>query len=125
MKLRPHHALCIQKFTGYGYDEAFTSHMATLVELLSREPGVEITLVHGCDDLCVCCPNNLKGRCNTYDKVERMDSLMLELSGLSGTHSLPWEALAKRAMSILLSRDFFTVCGDCQWFDLCRETEVK
>ncbi len=125
MNLRPHHALCIQKFTGHGYNEDFTSHMTALVGLLSREPDTEITLVHGCDELCVRCPYNLEGRCSSYDKVENMDRLTLELTGLNDIHSLSWDTLAKQASRILLSRDFFAVCGDCQWFDLCHETEVN
>ena len=35
MKIRPHHLLCIQKYTGHGYDAAFTAHMTALVSGLS------------------------------------------------------------------------------------------
>ena len=38
MQLRPHHLLCIQKFTGHGYDEPFTQHMTSIVSALKSHP---------------------------------------------------------------------------------------
>ena len=52
MNLRPHHALCIQKFTGHGYDEKFTAHMTGTVKVLRDRPETPVELVSGCDDLC-------------------------------------------------------------------------
>ena len=50
MNLRPHHLLCIQKFTGHGYNADFTAHMKTIVSELAENP--QITVAQGCDDLC-------------------------------------------------------------------------
>ena len=38
MKLRPHHLLCLQKYTGRGYDGPFTAHMNELVRRLTADP---------------------------------------------------------------------------------------
>ena len=40
MYLRPHHLLCIQKFSGHGYHEDFTSHMQSIVTALAVNPEV-------------------------------------------------------------------------------------
>jgi len=38
MNLRPHHLLCIQKFTGHGYSPSFTAHMHALTASLRQSP---------------------------------------------------------------------------------------
>ena len=71
MQLRPHHLLCIQKFTGHGYDEPFTQHMTSIVSALKSHPQTEITVTQGCDDLCQRCPNNHSGTCTSLEKSRR------------------------------------------------------
>ena len=82
MELRPHHLLCIQKFTGHGYDADFTQHMNYIVSELRRDPETQITIVQGCDDLCKACPNNINGVCSSLEKVAGMDSSVLDICGL-------------------------------------------
>ena len=53
MNLRPHHLLCIQNFTGYGYNADFTENMKLTVSELRENPDTKIAFVRGCDDLCV------------------------------------------------------------------------
>lgn len=62
MELRAHHLLCIQNYRGEGYDEAFTAHMTQVVQRLEGDPV--ITLVEGCDELCIACPHNDQNTCD-------------------------------------------------------------
>ena len=48
MNLRPHHLLCIQKFTGHGYSADFTAHMTAVVSELAENPETAVTLAKGC-----------------------------------------------------------------------------
>lgn len=124
MQLRPHHILCIQKFTGNGYDEKFTAHMTSLVSLLGRQPETKITLIKGCDDLCSACPNMHGGACATLQKVAGMDRSVLDACGLAYGAEKSWSALAPAARERIFETDRFRqVCGDCEWFDLCVHTE--
>lgn len=125
MNLRPHHALCIQKFTGHGYDERFTAHMTELVERLRDWPDTGIALVKGCDDVCAHCPNRVGKRCVSQGKVERMDALTLEHLGLCETERLSWRELSERARTVLASEGFERVCGHCEWYELCKNTEIR
>ena len=77
MNLRPHHLLCIQNFTGYGYNSDFTENMKLTVSELRENPDTKITFVRGCDDLCVKCPNNM-GSWEFFD-------LLLEKANVVGT----------------------------------------
>ena len=125
MKIRPHHLLCIQKYTGHGYDAAFTAHMTALVSGLSDRPQTQVTLTKGCDALCLACPHNIGGVCTSLEKVDKMDAAVLNACGLSYGISAPWELLARRAKKqIFMIGKEETVCSGCQWFSLCRETET-
>ena len=97
MKLRPHHLLCLQKYTGKGYDEAFTAHMNGLLGRLAAHPEEEGQLTEGADDLCAACPHNAGGRCDSQEKVTRMDRGVLAALDLSYGQRDSWGALARRA----------------------------
>lgn len=125
MHLRPHHLLCIQKFTGHGYDADFTAHMKSIVSELSEHPTTQITVTQGCDDLCKMCPNNQNGVCTSLEKVASMDSAVLRICSLTYGETVPWTTAALRARErIFETESFSNICACCQWFDLCRRTEV-
>ena len=124
MHLRPHHLLCIQKFTGHGYNENFTAHMAAVVSTLRKNPESLITLTRGCDDLCRKCPNNINGICTSLEKVALMDGSVLSVCNFSYGEKLTWEKAAKEARErIFETEEFSGVCAGCEWFELCKNTE--
>ncbi|MGN0573111.1 MAG: DUF1284 domain-containing protein [Acutalibacteraceae bacterium] len=126
MNLRPHHLLCIQKFTGHGYNEVFTAHMKSVVSELSENPGAEITVAQGCDDLCKMCPNNINGVCASLEKPALMDSAVLGICGLTYGEKIPWAKTAKKARELIFeTEEFNKICACCQWFELCRSTEAN
>ena len=125
MNLRPHHLLCIQKFTGHGYDSDFTAHMQSVVSELSENPQTQITVARGCDELCKVCPNNISGVCASLEKVSLMDSAVLGICDLAYGENVPWAKTAGKARErILETEEFNSICACCQWFELCRRTEV-
>lgn len=125
MNLRPHHLLCIQKFTGHGYDENFTAHMKSIVSALAENPQTQITVTQGCDDLCKRCPNHTDGVCASLEKVTFMDSAVLGICNFAYGDTILWAEAADNARNqILKTKEFYTVCASCQWFALCRSTEV-
>ena len=126
MKLRPHHLLCVQKFTGHGYNADFTAHMSRISAELMEHPDTKITVAYGCDDLCKMCPNKIDGICTSLEKVSSMDRAVLGICDLSYGESISWEDAAGKARKrILFTEDFDNVCADCQWYELCKSTEVK
>ena len=124
MKLRPHHLLCVQKYTGSGYDDAFAASMEALIRRLSACPDTAVTLVEGRDDLCAACPHMTGSRCASEEKVNRLDRGVLEACGFSAGETLSWSALARTAREQVLEKNTFEkVCGCCEWFELCRNTQ--
>lgn len=126
MFLRPHHLLCMQKFSGHGYSPAFTAHMSALLQKLHLHPETPVTLICRCDDLCTACPHNQDGVCESAEKVAHLDAGVLKAATLSGDTSRTWADLSSLARSrILLTDAFHTICSCCEWYPLCRETEVS
>ena len=125
MHLRPHHLLCIQKYTGHGYDAAFTAHMTAVSLHLRNAPQTVVTLQNGADDLCKQCPHLESGVCDAEQKTGALDrAVMRTLSVQYGT-SAAWYAFAQDANAkILQTNAFHEICACCQWYDLCRKTEV-
>lgn len=118
MKLRPHHLLCIQNFTGKGYSDAFTAHMTEIIDQLEKDPEVE--LVEGCDELCSACPHNVDEICNSEEKVNRYDKCVLEACGLAYGECRSWSVLAGMAKEyVFLTDRFEEICSDCQWYGIC------
>ena len=123
MKLRPHHLLCVQKYTGSGYDDAFAAGMEALIRRLSACPDTAVTLVEGRDDVCAACPHMTGSRCASEEKVNRLDRGVLEACGFSAGETRSWSALARTARAQVLEKNTFEkVCGCCEWFELCRNT---
>lgn len=119
MNLRYHHLLCIRKFTGHGYDEAFTEFMMQTVEHLRLNPDTPVNLKTSCDDLCEVCPNRCGKLCKTETKVRRMDEAVKER--LHGD-ILTWQESEADAQKIFVSQ-WEAVCESCTWFSLCTNTE--
>lgn len=120
INLRPHHGLCIEFFEGKGYSDEFTVHMAGLIDSLTDDTLIH--LISGEDAVCSKCPNNLGTACRTPDKVNRYDAGVLTLTGLTSGSTLTY-AEFRRAVreKILDAGNFSSVCGDCQWADICHK----
>ncbi len=125
MNLRPHHLLCIQKFTGYGYNADFTARMKSIISEVTENPKTQITVAQGCDDLCKMCPNNISSVCTSLEKVALMDSAVLSICSLAYGENILWTKAADKAREpIFETEEFNSICACCQWFELCRRTEI-
>ncbi len=125
MKLRPHHLLCIQKFTGHGCDAAFTAHLTAVCTALREQPEMQIELVQGADDLCRCCPHLAGGICDTEEQTGRLDRAVLHALSRRYAECGKWLLLAGDANAkILQTHAFHEICSGCQWYALCKKTEV-
>ena len=125
MNVRPHHALCAQFFAGEGYSPEFVEHMARTLEALDRG-GTPVTLTEGTDAICTDCPNNRKGLCETEEKVRGIDRRALRAMDLKPGDVLPWQSLCVCAkQTVITPGRLRTVCGDCQWIEICIEQAQK
>lgn len=119
MDLRPHHALCLAFFRGKGYSEDFVKNMVRVKAAL--EAGERVYLVESRDAVCAACPNWQGDRCATEEKVCRYDRAVLDLCALEPGQTLSYPELRAAADNYILRAGLReTVCGDCQWTEICR-----
>lgn len=116
--IRAHHGMCVAFFQGKGYSSEFTYHMSKIIEQLEKNPTIRISTQT--DMICLKCPNNKQGFCETESKVIAYDRQVLKDCGLSEGMVMPY-ADFKNAVyeNILIPNKREEICGNCQWNDLC------
>ena len=123
LRLRPHHGICLRFFNGKGYDTAFVKNMACVADSLKMNPERQVMLLCGVDALCISCPHNCGGECDS-EKPARYDSAVLSLCGLQDGELLPWRDFQRLVLEkILAPGKRETVCGDCVWTQICPARE--
>ena len=120
IKLRPHHLLCTQGYSGKGYSEAFVSNMDDVVERLRSNQDEKVEIVFTTDNLCENCPSKISnGVCKSDDKVLRFDKGVIDALGLDeGIYS--YQDLITKLDEYLTSgvedERLKKICGDCEWY---------
>lgn len=102
-RIRYHHLMCIPRFTGKGYSDAFCKNMYEVIEKFSKG---DYELVSCCDDICRECPNNINGKCSDEEKVSQYDKMVMKCID-EGKIPLPSE-----------------ICNDCRWYEICKKINI-
>lgn len=116
MRLRPHHLLCTQGYSGKGYSNDFIENMTAITSLLRGDANVIIEIVFSTDDICSKCPKMIgEGLCEDNNKVNRFDKKMIDYFTLEEKcyvyDDLIREINAKITPSILDD-----ICSNCSWY---------
>lgn len=121
--IRPHHGMCLYFFEGKGYSNTFSKHMAQVKEELLQNNGeTMIELVTQTDDICVACPHNRNGDCETYGKVNAYDVGVLAHCGLESGQRITFHELETLVKTkILQTGNGRKICGDCEWSSICHK----
>lgn len=105
-------------FAGYGYSGGFAANMARLLEALTPDTPVRLTV--GADAVCAPCPNNSGGVCDKPELVAGYDRAVLELCGLTEGQTLPFGIFTGLVQEKILAPGFRReICAGCQWEELC------
>lgn len=117
--------MCMAYFVGHGYSDGFSRNMARLLaEELTQERPVRLRVA--ADPVCAACPRNAGGYCDKPELVAAYDRAVLELCGLTEGAELVFGAFTALVQAQILDRDLRrSICGGCQWNDLCRRTESR
>jgi|GEM_PF-33188 len=116
IKLRPHHLLCLQGFSGKGYSDDFIENMTAIKEVLSDKNSI-INLVFSNDDICFKCPHLLTNNlCATGSGVKIKDDKIIKYFSLVqkqyNYHELITQIKEKITPSIMAD-----ICNECTWYD--------
>lgn len=125
IRLRPHHLLCTQGYSGKGYSSGFVENMDRIVDRLRNVPGTRIDLVFSDDSLCSACPElkEYSGcrRCRSQDKVDRFDKKTVEYFGLE-EKTYVYRELIEQIDQAVTGDMLEDICKGCSWYEIsaCR-----
>jgi hypothetical protein len=124
MKLRPHHLLCTQGYSGKGYNEAFIENMTLIVNYLRNDANPTVEIVFSTDDICTKCPRKLgENLCEHNEKVNHFDSKVVFYFGID-EKEYDYRDLVKEINSKMTLSMMDDICRGCEWYPMiaCKKT---
>lgn len=117
IKIRPHHLLCMNLFSGKGYSDEFVYNMGRIIDRLSSGRALNITLVSGNDEICARCPNlAADGICRLGDgDVLRRDRDVLAILSLQDGGVYPYGDIIGKIKRSITRETFNACCVSCRW----------
>jgi len=116
MKLRPHHLLCTQGYSGKGYSDDFVENMTAITTHLRNENNALIEIVFTTDDICGKCPRMIgHGLCESEEKVKRIDKKVASYFGIEEKTYI-YQDIIREINSKMTSDTMDDICGNCEWY---------
>lgn len=122
MRLRPHHLLCTQSYSGKGYDDAFVENMNRLVKELRKKEPIPVEIVFSTDELCAHCPNmKSENFCKDNQKVISYDKKVTEYFHIEEKTYI-YQDITKEIREKMTPEMLEDICGSCEWYPIsaCR-----
>jgi len=123
MKLRPHHLLCTQGYSGRGYSNDFVENMTAITSHLRNNAEAIVEIVFSTDDICSKCPRMIgNDLCESNDKVKLFDSKVAAYFGIE-EKSYIYQDIVCEINSKMTSIIMDDICSDCEWYPIsaCRK----
>lgn len=122
MRLRPHHLLCTQGYSGHGYSEDFVTNMNFWVNRMRLEDDFTVTITRSTDDLCSHCPNKRgEGLCEDDAKVLKYDEAVMKLFHLE-EKTYVYKDLIRQIDAVMTRETMQSICGNCSWYEMSQCT---
>ncbi len=119
LTLRGHHLICLNFFSGEGYDENFIKN---LKELLRRAELELVEVCIGADDVCIKCHYLRDYKCqydeNAEQEIKEMDEKALTLLKIKIQTRLSWQEIKGRIPDIFADWAE-NYCNECDWKAVC------
>jgi len=124
LKLRPHHLLCTQGYSGRGYNSDFVDNMTAVTTHLRNDANAVVEIVFSTDDICSKCPRMLGiDLCESNDKVKRFDDKVIAYFGIE-EKSYIYQDIIREINAKMTSTIMNDICTECEWYPIsaCRRT---
>jgi len=123
MKLRPHHLLCTQGYSGRGYNSDFVENMTAITTHLRNNANAVVEIVFSTDDICSKCPRMIDNDlCESDDKVKRLDKKVITYFGIKEKNYI-YQDIIREINAEMTSSMMDDICSDCEWYPIsaCRK----
>ncbi len=123
IKFRGHHIVCLNFFSGEGYDEVFVKNLKDVLQKVENE---DIEVCDGADDICGKCPYLKDNKCQ-YDEsadeeIREMDEMALSLLKIKQDARIKWHDVREKIPEIF-PQWYANYCYDCDWVEVCKKNE--
>lgn len=116
MKLRPHHLLCTQGYSGRGYNKEFVENMTAITTKLRNDADIVVDIVFSTDDICSKCPRMVKfDVCESNEKVKRFDQKVVDYFGLE-EKSYVYQNIICEINAKMTAFMMDDICSGCEWY---------
>lgn len=119
-KLRPHHLLCTQGYSGNGYSKDFVDNMNTVTSYLRNNLNSKIEIIFSTDDLCASCPNKIGTNLCKYNfKVQSYDEKIIKYFNIEEkiyNYNEIISAIYSKITPLILK----DICSNCDWYPISR-----
>lgn len=122
MKLRPHHLLCTQGYSGRGYNEDFVENMTAITTYLRSNDNAVVEIVFTTDDICSKCPRMIDDDlCDSNEKVKRFDIKVVSYFGIE-EKCYVYQDIIREINDKMTSEMMDDICSNCEWYPVsaCR-----
>jgi hypothetical protein len=117
LRLRAHHALCLQGFVGLGYSDSFTENMRAVKDALADD-STEVEMTLAPDAICGACPHlATRASCGSPEGTDRDRAVIAALDVAPGD-GRPWGWWLARVGERISPDWLESACQECQWFPL-------
>ena len=118
IRLRPHHLLCTQGYSGKGYDEKFVLNMTLITDRMRTDPDLKVQIVFSTDDICRFCPRKRgEGICADDEKVLVFDKGTTDLLDLE-EKTYEYQELISKVHEKMTHEKMKEICGICEWYHM-------
>ena len=118
IKLRPHHLLCTQGYSGKGYSREFVENMTEIVKSIKNEK-VQVQLIFSEDDICSKCPNLSENNICKSETVNIIDNKVIKYFELE-EKIYEYESLIRYIKSHITKEIMDDICGNCEWYSISK-----
>lgn len=118
IKLRPHHLLCTQGYSGKGYSREFVENMTEIVKSIKNEK-VQVQLIFSEDDICSKCPNLSENNICKSDTVNIIDNKVIKYFELE-EKIYEYESLIRYIKSHITKEIMDDICRNCEWYSISK-----
>ncbi len=127
MKLRPHHLMCTQSYSGKGYNENFVKAMDKITYELRNNKDCLVDIVFSTDDICISCPNMIDiNLCKTNEKVNNIDTKVIKYFNLK-EKEYKYKDIVDYIKNNITPEIMDDICKECEWYNIseCKDIICK
>ncbi|MDR2569387.1 MAG: DUF1284 domain-containing protein [Oscillospiraceae bacterium] len=118
IKLRPHHLLCTQGYSGKGYSSDFVENMTAITTRLRTDCCAPVEIVFTTDDICCKCPRMLGvDLCERNEKVKSFDEKVVAYFEIKEKKYI-YQDIIREIGSKMTHEMMDDICNECEWYPI-------